>query len=108
MAARVLQEDWYGYYALSQYQCQDALQIYGSLVKSHQETPWVLAQMGRAHYEQAAYAEAEKYYKKIRQVAPTRFEDMEIYSTILWHLKLETDLAFLAHELLDASWQSPQ
>jgi anaphase-promoting complex subunit 3 len=59
--------------------------------------------MGRAHYEQAAYAEAEKYYKRIRQVAPTRFEDMEIYSTILWHLKRETDLASLAHELIDSS-----
>ena len=33
---------------------------------------------------------------------------MEIFSTILWHLKRETDLAFLAHELIDATWQSPQ
>jgi anaphase-promoting complex subunit 3 len=97
-----------GYFALSQFQCMDALQIYSSLPKQQQETPWVLAQMGRAHYEQAAYAEAEKYYKRIRQVAPTRFEDMEIYSTILWHLKRETDLAFLAHELVDSSWKSPQ
>jgi anaphase-promoting complex subunit 3 len=96
------------YYALAQFQCQDALQIYASLPRAQLETPWVLAQMGRAHYEQAAYAEAEKYYKRIRQVAPTRFEDMEIYSTILWHLKRETDLAFLAHELIDSSWKSPQ
>jgi anaphase-promoting complex subunit 3 len=64
--------------------------------------------MGRAYYEQAAYAEAEKYYKRLRQLAPTRFEDMEIFSTILWHLKRETDLAFLAHELIEASWRSPQ
>jgi len=97
-----------GYFALSRFQCTDALQIFGSLPRSQQETPWVLAQMGRAFYEQAAYAEAEKYYKRIRQVAPTRFEDMEIFSTILWHLKRETDLAFLAHELIDATWQSPQ
>ena len=87
---------------------QEALQIYASLPRAQLETPWALAQMGRAHYEQAAYAEAEKYYKRIRQVAPTRFEDMEIYSTILWHLKRETDLAFLAHELIDSSWKSPQ
>jgi anaphase-promoting complex subunit 3 len=96
------------YYALAQFQCQEALQIYASLPRAQLETPWALAQMGRAHYEQAAYAEAEKYYKRIRQVAPTRFEDMEIYSTILWHLKRETDLAFLAHELIDSSWKSPQ
>ena len=97
-----------GYFALSQFQCQEALEVYRGLPRSQQETPWVMAQMGRAHYEQAAYADAEVYYKRIRQVAPTRFEDMEIYSTILWHLKRETDLAFLAHELIDSSWQSPQ
>jgi len=96
------------YFALSQFQCLEALEIYRSLPRAHQETPWVMAQMGRAHYEQAAYGEAEKYYRRIRQMAPTRFEDMEIYSTILWHLKRETDLAFLAHELVDSSWQSPQ
>jgi anaphase-promoting complex subunit 3 len=97
-----------GYFALSQFQCQEALQIYSALPKSQKDTPWVMAQMGRAYYEQAAYGDAEKQYKNIRQIAPTRFEDMEIYSTILWHLKRETDLAFLAHELIDSSWQSPQ
>ena len=97
-----------GYHALSQFRCLEALQVYSSLPRAQQDTPWVMAQMGRAHYEQAAYADAEMYYKRIRQVAPTRLEDMEIYSTILWHLKRESELAFLAHELLDASWLSPQ
>ncbi|KAG9236993.1 hypothetical protein BJ875DRAFT_396100 [Amylocarpus encephaloides] len=97
-----------GYFALSQFQCLDAFQIYSSLPRAQQETPWVMAQMGRALYEQADYAGAERYYKRIRQIAPTRYADMEIYSTILWHLKRETDLAFLAHELVDSSWQSPQ
>jgi anaphase-promoting complex subunit 3 len=97
-----------GYYALAQFQCQEALHIYRTLPKVQQDTPWVMAQIGRAYFEQAAYADAEECYKKIRLLAPTRFEDMEIYSTILWHLKRETDLAFLAHELVDSSWQSPQ
>lgn len=97
-----------GYAALSQFHCQEALEIYRGLPRSQQETPWVMEQMGRAHYEQAAYADAEVFYRRIRQVAPTRYGDMEIYSTILWHLKRETDLAFLAHELIDSSWQSPQ
>ena len=97
-----------GYFALSQFHCSEALQIYSALPRAQQDTPWVMAQMGRAHYEQASYAEAEVYYKRIRQVAPTRLQDMEIYSTILWHLKRETDLAFLAHELIDSTWQSPE
>ncbi|KXJ97477.1 hypothetical protein Micbo1qcDRAFT_8106 [Microdochium bolleyi] len=97
-----------GYLAQSQYQCLEALTAYTSLPRGQQDTPWVLSQMGRAHYEQAAYAEAEKYYRRLRILAPTRFEDMEVYSTILWFLKRETELSFLAHELVDACWQSPQ
>ena len=97
-----------GYYSLSQFQCQESLQALKTLPLSHHNTPWVLAQMGRAHYEQAAYAEAEKYFRKMRVQAPSRLEDMEVYSTILWHLRRETDLSFLAHELVDSSWHSPQ
>ncbi|KAH8673945.1 hypothetical protein BX600DRAFT_221036 [Xylariales sp. PMI_506] len=97
-----------GYFALAQFQCVDALAAYASLPRAHQDTPWVLSQVGRAYYEQAAYAEAEKYYRRLRILAPTRLEDMEVYSTILWFLKRETDLSFLAHELVDSSWHSPQ
>ncbi|KAL7626216.1 anaphase-promoting complex subunit cdc27 [Parahypoxylon ruwenzoriense] len=97
-----------GYFALSQYRCAEALAFYTSLPRTHQDTPWVLSQMGRAHYEQAAYAEAEKYYRRLRILASTRLEDMEVYSTILWFLKRETELSFLAHELIDLSWHSPQ
>ncbi|KAI1378335.1 putative 20S cyclosome subunit [Hypoxylon crocopeplum] len=97
-----------GYFALSQFRCADALAFYTSLPQTHQDTPWVLSQMGRAYYEQASYAEAEKCYRRLRIAAPSRFEDMEVYSTILWFLKRETDLSFLAHELVDMSWHSPQ
>lgn len=96
-----------GYFELSRFRCKESLDAYGSLPRTQQDTPWVLAQMGRANFEQAAYADAESYYRKIRAIAPTRFEDMEVYSTILWHLKRETDLSFLAHELIDADWHSP-
>ncbi|EPE08817.1 cdc27 protein [Ophiostoma piceae UAMH 11346] len=88
--------------------CPDALQILKSLPRQHIDTPWVQALMGRAHYELASYAEAEEYFRRVRVLAPTRLEDMEVYSTILWFLKRETELSFLAHELVDAAWQSPQ
>lgn len=97
-----------GYYHLSRFQCPEALQAFASLSTAHQNTPWVLAQIGRAHYEQAAYADAEKYFRKMRVQAPSRLQDMEVYSTVLWHLKRETDLSFLAHELVDSAWHSPQ
>ncbi|KAI1335098.1 hypothetical protein F5Y15DRAFT_398857 [Xylariaceae sp. FL0016] len=97
-----------GYFALSQYQAPHALAAYDTLPKTHQDTPWVLSQVGRAYYEQAQYDQAERYYRRLRILSPTRLEDMEIYSTILWFLKRETDLSFLAHELIDLSWHAPQ
>ena len=97
-----------GYFALTHYQCNDALQIFNSIAPAQRETPWVLAQMGRAYYEQAAYADAEKYFVRIRSMAPARLEDMEVYSTILWHLKNQVELAFLAHELVEVDRLSPQ
>jgi anaphase-promoting complex subunit 3 len=97
-----------GYLLSSQFQCQEALAAFSSLPRSHQETPWVLARMGRAQYEQANYAEAEKYFRRLRKLAPARHDDMEVYSTVLWHLRKEIDLSFLAHELVDSVWDSPQ
>ncbi|KKY33316.1 putative 20s cyclosome subunit (nuc2 cdc27) [Diaporthe ampelina] len=98
----------YGYQQLSQFNCQESLQSFSSLPRAHQDTAWVLAQMGRAQYEQAAYPEAERLFRRLRIISPTRLQDMEVYSTILWHLKRETDLSFLAHELVDSSWLAPE
>ena len=97
-----------GYFALSHYQCQDALQIFNSIIPAQRDTPWVLAQIGRALYEQASYADAEKYFTRVKAMAPSRLEDMEVYSTILWHLKNEVDLAFLSHEIVEIDRTSPQ
>ncbi|KAI0390185.1 tetratricopeptide [Xylariaceae sp. FL0594] len=104
----LLQKFGLGYYSLAQYDAVAATKAFATLPRIHQETPWVLSQFGRAHYEQASYAEAEKYYRRLRILAPTRLEDMEVYSTTLWHLKRETELAFLGHELVDSYWHSPQ
>ena len=97
-----------GYFALSHYQCQDALRCFNSITTSQRETPWVLAQIGRAYYEQASYLEAEKTFARIKSMAPSRLDDMELYSTTLWHLKNDIDLAFLAHEIVETDRNSPQ
>ena len=97
-----------GYFALSHYRCDDALRVFQTITPSQRETPWVLALMGRSHYEQASYVEAEKLFARVRTLSPSRMEDMEYYSTSLWHTKNEIDLAFLSHELIDLDRQSPQ
>ncbi|KAJ5151166.1 anaphase-promoting complex subunit cdc27 [Penicillium canariense] len=97
-----------GYSALSRYKCPDAIQHFNSLSQGQRETPWVLAQLGRAYFEQAMYGEAAKYFSRVQTLAPSRIEDMEIYSTVLWHLKNDVELAYLAHQLLEADRLSPQ
>ncbi|OAX79577.1 hypothetical protein ACJ72_06102 [Emergomyces africanus] len=97
-----------GYSALTMYKCQEAIQIFNTLPQSQRETPWVLSQIGRGYYEQGLYAEAEKYFIRVKTIAPSRLEDMEVYSTVLWHLKNEVELAYLAHELMEIDRLSPQ
>ncbi|KAL9599273.1 MAG: hypothetical protein Q9219_003975 [cf. Caloplaca sp. 3 TL-2023] len=96
------------YFAQSHYRCQEAVQIYNSITLSQRDTPWVLSQIGRAYFEQALWADAEKIYTRLKGIAPSRLEDMERYSTCLWQLKKEVDLAFLAHEVMDTDRNSPQ
>lgn len=97
-----------GYFHLSRYRSQAALQAFVSVPSQQRETPWVLAQIGKAYYEKGSYAEAEEIFARIRKTCPSRMEDMEIYSTVLWHLNKETELAYLAHELVEADRLSPE
>ncbi|OAP62064.1 hypothetical protein AYL99_04267 [Fonsecaea erecta] len=93
---------------LSNYDCQTAIQVLNALPSSQRETPYVLSQIAKAYYEQASYTEAEKFFIRVHQLAPNRLEDMEVYSTVLWHLKSEIELAYLAHELIEIDRLSPQ
>ena len=96
-----------GYFALSHYRCEDAIQVFNTIVPSQKDTPWVLAQIGRAMFEQNMYSEAEKCFARIKVLAPARLEDMELYSTALWHLRRDVDLAHLALEISDVNRLSP-
>ena len=94
--------------ALTRYDCQLAILNYNALPSSQRETPYILAQIGKAYYEQASYPEAEKFFIRVKTLCPSRLEDMEVYSTVLWHMKNEVELAYLAHELIETERLSPQ
>jgi anaphase-promoting complex subunit 3 len=42
--------------ALAMYDCQKCLDELEQLPHAHQQSPWVLAMVGRAHYERLEYA----------------------------------------------------
>ncbi|KAF2019835.1 TPR-like protein [Aaosphaeria arxii CBS 175.79] len=97
-----------GYSQLSRYQCVQALEAFATVPTQQRETPWVLAQIGKAQYERCMYSEAEKVFQRVREKAPTSLDGMEVFSNVLWQLKKETDLAYLAHTLLEQDRLSPE
>lgn len=42
------------------------------------------------------------------QLDKQHVEGMEVYSTVLWHLKRETDLCYLAQDLVSIDRHAPQ
>ncbi|KAH3682384.1 hypothetical protein WICPIJ_006648 [Wickerhamomyces pijperi] len=97
-----------GLKSMYKYDCFKAIRVLTSLPLEHLNTPWVLSKLGRLHYEIVNYEEAELYFKKLRKIDRTRLEDMEYYSTLLWHLHKENDLCFLSYELAEIDRNAPQ
>jgi anaphase-promoting complex subunit 3 len=97
-----------GSYAASRYDLPTAIETFSSLSSTQRDTPWVIAQLAKAYYEAADYREAENYFIRLLKLQPSRIEDMEVYSTVLWHLKKEAPLAFLCHSLREQAFDSPE
>ncbi|KAI9083433.1 hypothetical protein K1719_034647 [Acacia pycnantha] len=102
---RVLGE---GYRLACLYRCQDALETYMKLPHKHYNTGWVLSQVGKAHFELVDYLEADQAFRHARQITPYSLEGMDIYSTVLYHLKEDMKLSYLAQELISTDRLAPQ
>ncbi|CAG8611828.1 5903_t:CDS:10, partial [Acaulospora morrowiae] len=97
-----------GYGYLSRYECAKAIKAFTELPISHRNTAWVQSHIGKAYFEMVNYQLAEKYFQKARQLESYRLEDMELYSTTLWHLRKDPALSALAHDLVEFERRSPQ
>ncbi|KAH7308062.1 hypothetical protein B0I35DRAFT_483348 [Stachybotrys elegans] len=97
-----------GYYHLARFQPKACLDAFSSLPMEQQVTPWILAKVGRAQYELMRYDDAKLTFQALRKAAPAWMEDLEVYSTTLWHLKDDVTLAYLAHDLSENHYLSPQ
>ncbi|XP_027359205.1 cell division cycle protein 27 homolog B-like [Abrus precatorius] len=90
------------------YKCQDALDTYLKLPQRHYNTGWVLSQVGKAYFEQVDYLEADRAFNLARQISPYSLEGMDIYSTVLYHIKEDMKLSYLAQELISTDRLAPQ
>lgn len=67
-----------------------------------------MVQIGRAYHEMTEYTKAAKHFRIARQRCPHVVDGLEIFSTVLWQLKREAELAHLAHEAIALDRLSPQ
>lgn len=82
--------------------------LYQQLPRAQYRTGWVLAQVGRCHFEVAEYGASIAAYKAVRELDPARLQGMEYYSTALWHTKQEMQLSYLAQEVVREDRLAPE
>ncbi|CAH9055565.1 unnamed protein product [Cuscuta epithymum] len=90
------------------YRCRDALDMYNKLPHKHYNTGWVLSQIGKTYFEMVDYLEADRAFSLARLTSPYSLEGLDIYSTVLYHLKEDMKLSYLAQELVSTDKLAPQ
>nr|GMD32212.1 cell division cycle protein 27 homolog B isoform X1 [Ipomoea batatas] len=97
-----------GFRLLCLYRCQDALDMYNKLPHKHYNTGWVLSQIGKAYFEMVDYLEADRAFSLARLTSPYSLEGLDVHSTVLYHLKEDMKLSYLAQELISTDKLAPQ
>jgi anaphase-promoting complex subunit 3 len=97
-----------GYHAASRFRTFDAAKAFKALPNTQKDSPWVLSQLAKTYYESGDFRNSEEYFVRLLKAQPSRVEDMEVYSTVLWHLKKESALSFLCQVLRDQAFDAPQ
>lgn len=97
-----------GYRLFCVYRCQDAVDIFLKLPHKHYNTGWVLSQVGKAYFELVDFLEADRAFSLARRASPYSLDGMDIYSTVLYHLKEDMKLSYLAQELISTDRLAPQ
>ncbi|TFK27378.1 TPR-like protein [Coprinopsis marcescibilis] len=93
---------------LALYDCRKCLEELEELPVCHKGSASALIMIGKVHYELQDYSSAERAFRSAREIEPYRLWDMEVYSTLLWHLQRNVELSYLAQELLNINPQSSQ
>jgi anaphase-promoting complex subunit 3 len=65
-------------------------------------------QVALAQAEMVNYQQAHAVFEQMRIIAPDRLEGLEVYSTVLWHLKKEAELSCLAQDAVSLDRWAPQ
>lgn len=62
---------------------------------------------GISSYQLQKYEQSLQEFNKFKQLQPYNLENLDFHSSVLWHLKKQKELAFLAREAKDVNAMSP-
>ena len=78
------------------------------LPRSHHNTSWAQNTLGLAYFHHHQYKASLKYFAASHRADPCRLQGAEFYSTVMWILKMEHELAALAQHCLTISRMRPE
>jgi len=90
--ARALQQ-------INAYSCIESIDTLAQLPPPHYQTAYVSQLIGRACTEMNEYKGAVIAFREMRRLEPYRIQGLEIYSSALWHLREDKELAMLSHQV---------
>ncbi|CAI5504497.1 unnamed protein product [Closterium sp. Naga37s-1] len=108
LAVRLLKQVGRAFLLLCMMRCQEAIEAFSELPASQYNTHWVLVQVGRAYVDMVQYGEAERVFEMARQASPCHVDGLDIYSTVLFHMRKDVQLSLLAQEALAVDRMAPQ
>ena len=89
------------------YQCDEAIACLQQLPRAHYLTGFALTIEARCLFETTRYAQAAEVYARLQRLEPWRCDGLAQYSSALWHLRRDTELAALAQRLQASHRLSP-
>lgn len=97
----------HGYQQLTLFNFAGAIQAFESTASQQKISAWVQGQIARVYYESRDYVRAAAKFHDLHEREPYRMELMDIYSSVLWQLQREVQLAALAQDLKSQDKLSP-
>ncbi|TPP58887.1 Cell division cycle protein 27 [Fasciola gigantica] len=96
------------YQLLVQHQWKLATRILAKLPAAQLATGRILSWAACAHMDNADYLTAHELFAEARRLEPWQLCGMEFYSTVLWQLQADGELAELAQDLLGLDRNAPE
>ena len=83
------------YRLMNRYSISSALELLFELNKSISNSHFIYSLIGKCYSDLGQYKESLKYFEKQLKIYSYSFYNIEIYSSVLWHLKRDIELSLL-------------